>query len=565
MTDYMPLALLKTRSYPAYQFLGHIRYDGRSAGECMNYVILTVMSWIRQKLGNLTFPEELLSPDSSEYMNTSLENFCSFHFHEGIHIDITCLPDDGIWTLHIKEPDTETTTRKAVIGRFFMTEVALKLVEDLVHFAVRIDVLDPMEGVAEVDYAFRPAFMRSLFSNKKLRITQVDLLRYDESYSVNNSHGLRHMMDVLRSPDNYMPCIIFTYALKNRKVMELVETLDEALGLVGAEASFKNHLSTCSLVPEMLEYGSPYVPYDAEHVARHAFGYGRVYLVEPNQFRAFQMNIGQEVHMGDILWCEPVKYGGDTCVLSFHDTDSAAEREKITERLLKKVHCYSKHKIYDYVDVVFEESARRKETEHRIHSLISELRKSNQQETQELYQETEKLLELYDSEEKQMREQIEQIKRENRDLSGKLMYLDGRLNQMKKPGILQVPEIKEFYPDEQYDLVVSILEKALQGCLKDTRAYELLEGILACNPITGEGKVLFDTIKNILYRNNNLTEKEEQELRKAGFTVTKRKNGHYKLVFQDNPRYTFTLSGTSGDVHAMKNAHAEIDQKLSIY
>ena len=566
MAEYMPMALLRTKSYPAYQFLASLRYDGHTVGECMNYAIWTVMDWIRQKLRGNDLPEELLTPDSSNCFNASMDQFRSFHFHEGVHIDMTSLLTEGMWALHLKEPDSQTKDRSAVIGRFFITEVALKQEEDYVSLAVRVDVLDPLQGTHEVDYAFRPAFIRKLFSNKKLRIKQADLLRYDESYSVNNSHGLRHMMDVLKSQDNYMPSVIFTYSMEKRKVIDLVDTLDETLGLDGTEASFRNHLSTCSLVPDMLEFNSPVMPYDVEYVARHSFGYGRVYRIEPNQFRAFQLNLGHDIHMGDILWMEPVRYGGACHVIPFHQDESLASREQTVEKILKDLHCYSKHKLYDYKCVSFEDAVRRKETENRIHSMISELRQNNQQETQALYQETEALLELYDQEKRQMSEEIEKLKKENRDLSGKLMYMDGRLAKHSANAIIRVPEVRELYADEQYDLVVSVLRQALLTyASEDSRAYELLEGILKENELTGEGKELFNRIKNILYRNKNITESDEQDLRRLGFTVTKRTNGHYKLVFQDDPRYTFTLSGTASDGHSMKNAYAEIDAKMSVY
>ena len=566
MTEYMPLALLRTRSYPAYQFLGQLKYDGHTAQECMHYAILTVMEWIRQKLGGHDLPDELMTPDSSEYLNVTMDQFHSFHFHEGVHIDISCLLSEGNWALHLKEPDSQTKDRSAVVGRFFITEVALKLEGEHVCLAIRVDVLDPLHGTSEVEYAFRPAFLRRLFSNKKLRIKQADLLRYDESYSVNNSHGLRHMMDVLKSQDNYMPSIIFTYAMERRKILDLVETLDNTLGLNGTEASFRNHLSTCSLVPEMLEFGSPFLPYDSEYVARHSFGYVRVYRIEPNQFRAFQMNLGHDIHLGDIIWMEPVRYGGACHILPFHTGDTLAERERTIEKLLKDVHCYSKHKLYDYSSVSFEDAVRRKETENRIHSMISELRNSSQKEAQALYQETEELLALYDQEKRQLTDEIERLKKENCELSGKLMYLDGRLARKCENAIIRVPDIQELYPDEQYDLVVSVLRQAVQTYAGDgTRAQELLEGILRENELNGEGKELFSRIKNILYRNKNITESDEQDLRKLGFTVKKRSNGHYKLVFRDDPRYTFTLAGTSSDVHAMKNAYAEIDAKMSVY
>ena len=566
MAGYMPLAFLRTRTYTAYQFLAYLRYDGRTAEECMRYAILTVMTWIRSKLGSGDLPEEFISPDSSDFMNATSEQFRSFHFREGINIDMTSLLSEGIWALHIQEPDSDKHQRRAVLGRFFITEVALRLEDDLVRFAVRVDVLDPVEVDTEVSYAFRPAFMREMFSNKKLRITQVDLLRYDEAYSVNNSHGLRHMLDVLESTDNYMPSIIFTYAEEKRRVLDLVETLDDAMNLQGTEASFRNHLSACSLVPELLEYGQPVLPYDVHYAARHSFGYGRVYLIEPNQFSAFQSHLGPDIHMGDVIWIEPVRYGGNSRVISYCSDDKPSVREKIMDDLLAQVHCFSKHKLYDFSSVVFEETARRKETENRIHGMLDALRQNNQEKTDELYHETEQLLGLYDQEKNQMQEEINRLRRDVSQLNGKITYLDSRLGKAKGNGSLRLPEIKEFYPDEQHDLVITMLQHALSSCCQEgSRAYELLNGILSVNELSGEGKELFEKIKQILYRNNNITENDEQDLRKLGFTVTKRGNGHYKLVFQGDERYTFTLSGTAGDVRSMKNAYAEIDGKLSVY
>lgn len=55
--------------------------------------------------------------------------------------------------------------------------------------------------------------------------------------------------------------------------------------------------------------------------------------------------------------------------------------------------------------------------------------------------------------------------------------------------------IDEFFSGEQYDLVVTTLAKSLRTTETNTRAYELLEGILALNVLRGEGKEVDETLK----------------------------------------------------------------------
>lgn len=131
---------------------------------------------------------------------------------------------------------------------------------------------------------------------------------------------------------------------------------------------------------------------------------------------------------------------------------------------------------------------------------------------------------------------------------------------------LNAPDISEYYADEVHDLVLCILRQARNSyCGDGTRSAQLLDAILSGNELTGEGKRLFDRLKRVLSGCQNINESISSDLRQLGFEVTKRPNGHYKLIFLGDERYTFTLPGSGSDVRGMKNAFSDIDRQLSVY
>ena len=130
--------------------------------------------------------------------------------------------------------------------------------------------------------------------------------------------------------------------------------------------------------------------------------------------------------------------------------------------------------------------------------------------------------------------------------------------------ILNMANIKEFYDYEQHDLIVTILNNALQNYKKDTRAYELLTELIKANPIKGYGKDIFEKIKKIFSCGEAINEKELKELKKIGFIVVSEKN-HYKITFKGNEKYLYSISKTPSDVRAGKNLISNIVKSLSIY
>ena len=573
MPQYKPLGLLRTRTYPGYQFYATLRYKEQPPEACMRFAILTVMEWLREKIGWEDLPEELRTPPAGAFGRAEAEELRSYHFSGGFSLDITSLPEQGIWAARIREPDMEREGRKAVLGRAFETHIGFRRGQEDVECGVRIDVLDPLEA-PEVPFAYRPAFLRRLFASPRLHIAQVEPLKYEEPTLVTNPMMLRRLTDLLRDERNQLPVIALTYGTQRRSVQEIVEKLDRSLGLTGSADSFSRQLSQLSLVPETLEFGEAQLPCDAEYMAAHSFGYARVYVIAERFFPALRRETGMDsLRPGDVLVAEPARYGGEMRRVPFEPSDSADTREARRNRLLEDMRCYSKRRQADFGGVIFEPAARRMEAEARFRARLQELRSGEESRAEEkigeIYQEAQEMIALYEQETKEVRETCESLQAELQGLRGKNASLQERLERQAKREegiVIRTPEVEEFYQDEQRDLIVSVLRDARRTyCAEGSRAEELLEGILAMNSPTGEGSRLMDQLKAILFRSKNLSDSDVSELRALGFEVTRRSNNHFRLVFRGNPRYVFTLASTGSDVRGMKNAYSEIAARLSVY
>ena len=160
---YAPLKLNQTNRYPGYQFHARVRIDGMPGPDVFRYVVLTVYDWLLKKV-----PEEdrkapeLQVPAPEEYGKVGPDTFSSFHLNIGFALDITPLPDQGIWALRIKETDSGAGERPAVVGRFFTTRVGVRLTDKGdTELGILVDVTDPAAYRKVMSYLARKGFSGS--------------------------------------------------------------------------------------------------------------------------------------------------------------------------------------------------------------------------------------------------------------------------------------------------------------------------------------------------------------------------------------------------------------------
>jgi hypothetical protein len=118
------------------------------------------------------------------------------------------------------------------------------------------------------------------------------------------------------------------------------------------------------------------------------------------------------------------------------------------------------------------------------------------------------------------------------------------------------------YVNEFEDIILRVLEKERDrmkgdGALTTSRKYHVLCDILAHNFPSGTGTELSDLIKEI-FAEGKLTRDGIGCLQSTGFTVTKKDGtSHYRIMWQDDKRYTVTYPATGSDFRGGKNCASD--------
>ncbi len=102
---------------------------------------------------------------------------------------------------------------------------------------------------------------------------------------------------------------------------------------------------------------------------------------------------------------------------------------------------------------------------------------------------------------------------------------------------------------------------------KRTRRQVLLEKLLSCNEITGEGLQKFDRAKMILNSDPDLSSGNSRaQMKKLGFEVEEFENNHHKVFFSaDDTCFVPVASTTSDKYRSGKNTAAKIKNMLGVY
>ncbi len=150
---------------------------------------------------------------------------------------------------------------------------------------------------------------------------------------------------------------------------------------------------------------------------------------------------------------------------------------------------------------------------------------------------------------------------ENQRIHG---ILDGykKTDPKDQPAIIKAGNEKDLYPGEQADLIIEILRQRLKTLDNSSRPYQIIEAILLANKENGNGDKIQETIKRVFSDGGDINSGAAQrELQTIGFSISK-DGKHYKLVFADNPRYTFSVSATPSDYRTGDNEISKIFRTL---
>ena len=476
---YKLIPLRQANRYAGYQFWGRMRMDGLEGIDVFNYLVLSVYKWLLEKVPDEDKKaEQLQVPVPEDYALVTEKTFLPHHTNVLFDLDITPVPEEKIWALRIRQADHGTEGpdgRDPVIGRTFTTRVGVRLNEKgQTELAIKIDVTDPATEEKELEYAFRPGFVRTLAEQSNVHFEQITELKYGKPFLVESEDDYKQLLFVLDNDENQMPLAVFTYAHPG----EINETAKLTMEEFAKKGGLDSLLTPGGLqtpvrgmgMPGMAQMPgavpvkkkeTPILPYNVkEYCERDTFAFALTYVLGDKFTERFRNRIKKEFRPGDILLCGAKKFRGGVSVFTYPG-ENKKELEKTYKEAVLAAQMYPKHKApYDYGITVFEAKARDIEREIRINEIISSNEIKGKKETDELRSKITDLFKANEQQEKRIRQlegekneafdrgvavgngEIEKLKDEITDLKGERNSRQALIDHMQN-SFQQVEQLNE--------------------------------------------------------------------------------------------------------------------------
>lgn len=378
-TTYRTVRLIQNQLYPTFQLHAVMANKKTAPQDGLRLAALITMEWLRKRLGEKIPAEMQHIPAPSLYAEVSGDCLTSFHIHSGFVVDVVALPNQGIWSLQITEPDlgsdpgNPNQMRQAVPGRVIETNIGYRALGPQLECGFQTVISDP-EGTKEKAEVYRLAVVRRLLEHPDFGLRQITRLGY-EAARLDTVSQLKDLLGLWRSKENHLPCVLFTTP---REETPPPPQLGQSDFLSMMRISNLSQLPTATR-----EIQKP--PYDVEKFAQAGAGYCRTYQVSDNVFDRLSASIGANVKPGDILVLEPASFGGSVRVLPYRLSKS--RQEETMTKLRSDILCYPREKTVNFGTVVFLSEAR----ENLLHRTADAIQRS--QETAEVWEQKMAMLE----------------------------------------------------------------------------------------------------------------------------------------------------------------------------
>ncbi len=170
-------------------------------------------------------------------------------------------------------------------------------------------------------------------------------------------------------------------------------------------------------------------------------------------------------------------------------------------------------------------------------------------------------VEKFDQEIEAKNQRLEEAESEIQRLRNELRVYEARAG-TASGGLLRLGRERDLYPNEVLGILLDAIEDAATRVQHDSRRQHVLRSILEANrleenPLEGRREQL----KRLLRGTSTIDGKLRRELEDMGFSISE-DGKHFKLVFQGDDRYTFTLPKSGSDWRGGLNAASDIGRLL---
>lgn len=373
MSDsYRFVKLLKNHLYPTYQLHAWMANEKTPVQAGLRLAALTTMHWLKSRLGNAASTEWSSIPDPENYLTATDDDLPSIYVNQGHVINIVSLPDKGMWTLQITEPDLGSDpgnpkqARPPIPGRIIETNIAFQIVGKQLECAFKTMISDPIGTVPEAE-VYRTTVVKLLMENPAFGLRQVTDIPM-KPIRLTSGNQIKTMLWVTHHAENQLPTVIFTQLVEEKKIALSVPDLSKlkrGSGFPLTPPEFMG-LNLLKNMPKPVPAGKPETviaepPYDLDKFCYYTFSHCRTYVLEHTANKHLSAQNGTRFKPGDIIVLYPTAMGGGERVLPYDAADT--NRAETIQAVEKGIKDSLKTRDVDFGHIVFLSGAR----EHLLH------------------------------------------------------------------------------------------------------------------------------------------------------------------------------------------------------
>lgn len=355
--NYKVVQLLRNQIYPTYQLHAYMANKKTAPQDGLRLAALVTMQWLRLRLGDHAPDKFLRLPEPSSYLEADDDCLFSIHVNAGYVIDIVSLPEQGMWSMQITEPDLGSDpgksdqVRQLVPGRIIETNVAYKIVGQALECGFQTVISDP-EGTESKAEVYRLAFIRQLVQHPDFGLKQI-LPFVQEAERITTVDQIKSCKELLNSDDAHLPLIVFTQVSQAKESSPLPSLTD--LG----KMPFPSIKPALTIPDQLKKPVAPAIsdpPYDVQRFARSGVTFCRAYVLEERIRERFNSEFNCKSSSGDIIVLEPRAFGAKVTVFPFKA--SKLRQDETVASLKSFVYQYPRNKQVSFGQLAFLSAAR---------------------------------------------------------------------------------------------------------------------------------------------------------------------------------------------------------------
>ena len=366
-TQSRTVRLLQNTLYPTYQLYAVMGSKQTMPRDGLRLAALTTMEWLRQRIQE-DVPAELCQPGPDAYRTANDSNLPSLHLSRGYVVDIVSLPEKGVWSLQITEPDLgsdpgkKEQRRAAVPGRVIETNVAFRIYGKELECGFQTVVSDP-EGTSPQAEVYRLAVVRRLMENPAFGLTQISPVNGIVA-DLKTTAPIRKLIALVNAPENQLPTVVFTYHQKQERqgitapvqkaAPKVLNTPPQQPEAFSTRPGMRHEELFNLLAAARQSEEKATLPCDAPAFADKMKGFCRTYLLDAGLLSTFAEAVGVSLKPGDAALLEPLRFGGRPQVFSYRP----GKQEKMVDDLTSVLYTYPRGRSYSFGHIEFLSAAR---------------------------------------------------------------------------------------------------------------------------------------------------------------------------------------------------------------